>query len=88
LVYAVRHVAELYLGELLFSTHDNVEHLALIEKVVGTFPGRLLKRAKNSSLVDEAFDASGRHSLARALPKESVTHVEKVQPLEHLTTAL
>lgn len=77
-------VAELYLGELLFATHDNVEHLALMEKVVGSFPGRLLKRAKNSSLVDEAFDASGRHRLARALPKESVTYVEKVQPLEHL----
>jgi len=25
-------LAELYMGELLFATHDNVEHLALIEK--------------------------------------------------------
>ena len=26
------------MGELLFETHDNVEHLALIERSVGIFP--------------------------------------------------
>lgn len=31
-------LAELYTGELLFSTHDNEEHLTLIEKVAGEYP--------------------------------------------------
>ena len=30
--------AELYTGEMFFSTHENVEHLALMEKVCGPFP--------------------------------------------------
>lgn len=31
-------LAELYTGELLFATHDNEEHLCLIEKVCGEYP--------------------------------------------------
>ncbi len=30
--------AELYTGEMFFSTHENVEHLALMEKACGPFP--------------------------------------------------
>lgn len=75
-------LAELYLGELLFATHDNQEHLALIEKVVGPFPPSSLSRAKNSQLVEEAFDDNGRHRLDRVLPPESVSYVSKMRPLE------
>jgi dual-specificity kinase len=31
-------LVELYSGELFFPTHENVEHLALMEKVSGPFP--------------------------------------------------
>ena len=31
-------LAELYTGEMLFATHDSVEHLALITKMLGQFP--------------------------------------------------
>ena len=31
-------IMELYVGELLFPTHENVEHIALIEKVVEPVP--------------------------------------------------
>lgn len=36
-------LSELYTGELLFATHENVEHLCLIEKVCGTFPYEMTK---------------------------------------------
>jgi len=49
-------LAELLQGELLFATHDNIEHLALIERVIGPFPSKMLKKAKNVELVHEAFD--------------------------------
>ena len=31
-------ISELATGELLFGTHDNAEHLALMEKTVGALP--------------------------------------------------
>lgn len=36
-------LCELYTGELLFATHDNAEHLSLIEKVCGEFPHEMTK---------------------------------------------
>lgn len=74
-------LAELYIGELLFATHDNVEHLALIEKCIGPFPRRMLNRS-NSKLVSEAFDSSGRHRLDRVLPADSAAYVRKAVPIE------
>lgn len=74
-------LAELYIGELLFATHDNTEHLALIEKCIGPFPRRLLARA-TSKLRTEAFDSSGRHRLDQVLPPENASYVRKAVPLE------
>lgn len=37
--------AELYTGEMFFPTHENVEHLALMEKACGPIPYWM---AKNS----------------------------------------
>ena len=31
-------LAELYTGEMFFATHENVEHLAMIEKACGPIP--------------------------------------------------
>lgn len=78
-------LAELYKGELLFATHDNVEHLALIEQVIGPFPRRMLKRSKNTQLVHEAFDSMGAHRMERILPPESLTYVKRIGSLETLT---
>ena len=77
-------LAELYQGELLFATHDNIEHLALIERVVGHFPRNMLKRAKNIELVDEAFDSNGCHRMDRVLPADKVTYVKGIAPLESI----
>lgn len=77
-------LAELYKGELLFATHDNLEHLALMEKIIGPFPRRILKRAKHSQVASEAFDSNGRHRLDHVLPSESVSYVRKQVPLESI----
>jgi serine/threonine protein kinase len=39
-------LAELYQGELLFATHENREHLALMERIIGPFPLQLLEQAR------------------------------------------
>lgn len=75
-------LAELYQGELLFPTHSNVEHLALMEKMIGFFPRRMLKNAKQ--VADEAFDASGRHRMERVLPAENEAFVRKSPSLEEI----
>jgi dual-specificity kinase len=36
-------IAELYLGRPLFETHENMEHLALMEKILGPIPTHILK---------------------------------------------
>jgi len=77
-------LAELYQGELLFATHDNIEHLALIEQVIGPFPRRMLKRAKNTQLSNQAFDSSGAHRMERVLSPEALTYVKRIGPLESL----
>lgn len=39
---------ELYTGEQLFGTHENLEHLALMERVLGALPFEILARGKLS----------------------------------------
>lgn len=34
---------ELYLGVTLFQTHDNREHLAMMERILGAIPYRMAK---------------------------------------------
>lgn len=38
---------ELYTGELLFGTHDNVEHMALMQQILETMPSSFLSSAKD-----------------------------------------
>jgi len=39
---------ELYTGFTLFQTHDNLEHLAMMERILGSLPHRLTRRTKKS----------------------------------------
>jgi len=85
-------IAELYLGELLFATHDNAEHLALMERAVGPFPKELLDRSRSSSMVNsegdslvrECFDSRGWHKIRGVLSPRSIEHVRKMVPLEQM----
>jgi len=77
-------LAELYQGELLFATHDNTEHLALIERIVGPFPRAMLRRAKNVAIVDAAFDSGGSHRMERVLRADQLSYVKRTAPLESI----
>jgi hypothetical protein len=46
-------LAELYTGEMFFATHENLEHLAMMEKACGPFP---LHMASQSAEFRECFD--------------------------------
>ncbi|KAL7467211.1 hypothetical protein ACHAXS_007461 [Conticribra weissflogii] len=76
-------VSELYIGELLFATHDNAEHLALMERAVGPFRRDLLDRS-TSSLAKECFDSRGWHRINGVLSPRSVDHVRKMLPIEQI----
>jgi len=76
-------IAELYRGELLFATHDNAEHLALMERAVGPFPRECLDRSTNS-LTRECFDTKGWHKIGAVLSPRSIEHVRKMTPVEML----
>ena len=70
--------AELWTGELLFQTHDEIEHLALMERMQGTLPRHMLRRVTTRRL-----DRAVRHGALRwpehALDRESEAHV-RAQP--------
>jgi len=38
-------IAELCNAELLFATHDNLEHLAMMERMIGKFPAHMVQRS-------------------------------------------
>lgn len=52
---------ELYTGELLFPTHNNQEHLCLIEKVCGHYPSWMVKRTEDQELYDLFIECSKHH---------------------------
>ena len=80
-------LAELYQGDLLFPTHDNLEHLALIEHTVGLFPREMVKAAKDGpqrELTREAFDSNGYHRMERSLSPEKYSFVRRMPRLEEI----
>ena len=92
-------LVELYQGELLFATHNNVEHLALMERVIGPFPRRMIQAAKQhgnncknsntnstpaSALAQRAFDSTERHRMERVLDVDSAVYVRQSPRLQEL----
>lgn len=78
-------LAELYQGDLLFATHDNKEHLALMERVLGRFPRHVIDRAKETSaLAREAFDSGYRHKMDRVLDSKSSKYVRRAKDLDEI----
>ena len=39
---------ELYRGHTLFQTHDNLEHLAMMETILGPLPGRFVRETRKT----------------------------------------
>ena len=81
-------VVELLTGDALFQTHENLEHLAMMECVVGTMPDSLIRSATEdgaSSSVLELFNLRGRTKRLNwpegAEGKRSLRAVAKLKPM-------
>lgn len=68
---------ELYTGQLLFKTHDSLEHLALIQASLGPFPPSMVRPGKY-------FDSKGHLRYPAGASSESQRHVRKQLPLANL----
>jgi dual-specificity kinase/CDC-like kinase len=82
-------LAELYLGDLLFATHDDLEHLALMESIIGPFPDWMLQKSSSldtssNSLVRRAFNSSNRHRLELVLSQRSASYVRNSRALDSI----
>eukprot|EP00931_Biecheleriopsis_adriatica_P066371 TRINITY_DN40747_c0_g1_i1.p1 TRINITY_DN40747_c0_g1~~TRINITY_DN40747_c0_g1_i1.p1 ORF type:complete len:512 (-),score=70.43 TRINITY_DN40747_c0_g1_i1:58-1593(-) len=75
---------ELYTGELLFRTHDSLEHLALMERIVEGFPQRMLEKTAQRpdgrfAIKDSHSSLSWRLRWPEGAPSESAQHKVKQQ---------
>jgi dual-specificity kinase len=70
---------ELYIGELFFATHENLEHLALMEKTLGEIPHALTSKARGGG---EKLLRNGRVNFPEGASSESSKrHVRRTKPL-------
>ena len=51
--------AELYTGEILFDAENDTEHMAMIEKVAGTFPTWMVVKAEKELLKCFRYETDG-----------------------------
>ncbi|XP_038692797.1 serine/threonine-protein kinase AFC2-like isoform X2 [Tripterygium wilfordii] len=75
-------LVELCSGEALFQTHENLEHLAMMERVLGPLPPHMLKRADRHA---EKYVRRGRLDWPEgATSRESIRAVLKLPRLQNL----
>jgi len=69
---------ELYLGFTLFQTHDNREHLAMMEKILGPLPNGLTRRTK-TKYFNQGRLVWDEHSSAGKYVRENCKMLKKYQ---------
>ncbi|PSS13622.1 Serine/threonine-protein kinase [Actinidia chinensis var. chinensis] len=75
-------LVELCSGEALFQTHENLEHLAMMERVLGPMPHHMLKRVDRHA---EKYIRRGRLDWPEgATSRESIKAVLKLHRLQNL----
>lgn len=78
-------IAMLYLGERPFSVHEDMEHLAMMERILGAaIPPPMALKATVSSTMPEGlvFEADGKLAWARCAPsKDAIFRVQELLPL-------
>ncbi|XP_073284175.1 serine/threonine-protein kinase AFC2-like isoform X3 [Primulina huaijiensis] len=75
-------LVELCTGEALFQTHENLEHLAMMERVLGPLPHHMLKRAVGHA---EKYIRRGRLDWPEgATSRDSIKTVSKLPRLPNL----
>lgn len=80
-------LVELYTGQALFQTHENLEHLAMMSGVLGPIPDSMIRRADGSSQKYFSRLDCGRMALnwpAGASSKDSIRSVRRVQALKDI----
>ena len=70
-------IVELITGELLFPTHSDVEHLAMIEKMCGVFPTDMIENIPEDSPLTRVFEGG-------LLNQDRVERIENVIGLKIL----
>ncbi|KAH7528353.1 hypothetical protein FEM48_Zijuj05G0063600 [Ziziphus jujuba var. spinosa] len=75
-------LVELCTGEALFQTHENLEHLAMMERVLGPMPQHILKRVDRHA---EKYVRRGRlYWPEGATSRDSIKAVQKLARLQNL----
>jgi dual-specificity kinase len=74
--------AELYTGATLFSTHETMEHLCMIESIVGQFPAWMCKHATGNAL--QYVDGSRLRKPESVLTEASRRSVTACRPVQEL----
>ncbi|XP_044463999.1 serine/threonine-protein kinase AFC3 isoform X2 [Mangifera indica] len=75
---------ELCTGEALFQTHENLEHLAMMERVLGPIPEHMIRRARGS---EKYFRRGSRLNWPEgAVSRESIRAVRKLDNLKNMVS--
>ncbi|KAL2517678.1 Serine/threonine-protein kinase AFC3 [Abeliophyllum distichum] len=75
-------LVELCSGEVLFQTHENLEHLAMMERVLGHLPEHMIRRANRGA--EKYFKQSRLNWPEGAVSRESIRAVRKLDQLKNL----
>lgn len=80
-------LVELVTGEALFKTHENLEHLAIMEKVIGEkIPLSMIKKIKNTEFMDYFKEIGYSHKYNLDYPKKNTQQksIDFVKSLKRL----
>lgn len=77
-------LVELCTGEALFQTHDNLEHLAMMERVLGPLPEHMIRKASKDA--EKYFRRSHLNWPEGAVSRESIRAVRKLDQLKKLVS--
>ncbi|KAK8757793.1 hypothetical protein V5799_004576 [Amblyomma americanum] len=72
---------ELYLGVTLFQTHDNREHLAMMERILGPLPYRMCRKTKTKYFYHGRLDWDEKSSAGRYV-KENCKPLQRYMSME------
>ncbi|TYI25494.1 hypothetical protein ES332_A05G054100v1 [Gossypium tomentosum] len=76
---------ELCTGEALFQTHENLEHLAMMERVLGPLPEHMIRRANRGA--EKYFRRGSRLNWPEgAVSRESIRAVRKLDRLKNIVS--
>ncbi|XP_068651987.1 serine/threonine-protein kinase AFC3 isoform X2 [Aristolochia californica] len=75
-------LVELCTGEALFQTHANLEHLAMMERVLGPLPARMIQKVNHSA--KKYFRRTRLDWPERAVSRHSIQAVKKLDQLKDI----